>query len=281
MVNRLWAALAVVALGLCLPLVYAQDKLVSGPQVGTDVPGPFHPLNVTGEAAGKKKCLYCAYGEAPVAVVFARDLTPQVASLIKQIDATTVKNKGKDMGSFAVFCSDDEKLEAKLKEFAAKYNRPARAFSQRAHARMFEYHWPGNVRELQNTIERAVLMCKGDTIQETNLPQPKTNTATAAISGYTPPKLAGPAAAALPPDTFAPPLNLPKSVSLEELGNLIVNRINEPQPGQTPEDLFNQLEKIIVRATLQRTKGNKQAAANLLGLYRPRLYGMIKRHELE
>ena len=120
MVNRLWAALAVVALGLCLPLVYAQDKLVSGPQVGTDVPGPFHPLNVTGEAAGKKNCLYCAYGEAPVAVVFARELTPQVASLIKQIDATTVKNKGKDMGSFAVFCSDDEKLEAKLKEFAAK-----------------------------------------------------------------------------------------------------------------------------------------------------------------
>ncbi len=168
-----------------------------------------------------------------------------------------------------------------LKEFAAKYNRPARAFSQRAHARMFEYHWPGNVRELQNTIERAVLMCKGDTIQETNLPQPKANTATAAVSGYMPPSVAAPAAALPPPDTFAPPRNLPESVSLEELGNLIVNRINEPQPGQTPEDLFNQLEKIIVRATLQRTKGNKQAAANLLGLYRPRLYGMIKRHELE
>ncbi len=120
MANRLWAAFAVVALGMALPLVYAQEKLVSGPQVGAEVPGPFHPLNVTGEAAGKKKCLYCAYGESPVAVVFARDLTPEVASLIKQIDATTVKNKSKDMGSFAVFCSDDEKLEAKLKAFAEK-----------------------------------------------------------------------------------------------------------------------------------------------------------------
>lgn len=121
MSNRIWAALAVVALGVALPLAYAQDKLVSGPQVGAAVPGPFHPLNVTGEAAGKKKCLYCAYGEAPVAVVFARDLTPQVASLIKQIDATTTKaKKDTEMGSFAVFCSDDEKLGDKLKDFAAK-----------------------------------------------------------------------------------------------------------------------------------------------------------------
>jgi transcriptional regulator of acetoin/glycerol metabolism len=36
-----------------------------------------------------------------------------------------------------------------------------------------------------------------------------------------------------------------------------------------------------VLAALKRTRGNKQAAANLLGLYRPRLYGMIKRHNLE
>jgi transcriptional regulator of acetoin/glycerol metabolism len=36
-----------------------------------------------------------------------------------------------------------------------------------------------------------------------------------------------------------------------------------------------------VLAALKRTNGNKQAAANLLGLYRPRLYGMIKRHNLD
>lgn len=118
MANRIWAALAVVALGVGLPLVGAQEKFVSGPQVGADVPGPFHPLNVTGAGAGKKKCLYCAFQDAPVAVVFARDLTPQVASLIKQIDAANVKNK--NMGSFAVFCSDDEKLADKLREFAGK-----------------------------------------------------------------------------------------------------------------------------------------------------------------
>ena len=120
MLNRLWTALAVVAVGLSLSWAGAQEKLKSGPQVGTEVPGPFHPLNVTGEAAGKKKCLYCAAGGNPVAVVFARELTPEVKSLIKQIDQATAKNAGKDMCSFAVFCSDNEKLADQLKDFATQ-----------------------------------------------------------------------------------------------------------------------------------------------------------------
>ncbi len=32
-----------------------------------------------------------------------------------------------------------------------------------------KYSWPGNVRELENTIERAVLLCKGDTLQPSDL----------------------------------------------------------------------------------------------------------------
>lgn len=32
------------------------------------------------------------------------------------------------------------------------------------------YHWPGNVRELENCMERAVIICKGDTIQAQDLP---------------------------------------------------------------------------------------------------------------
>jgi DNA-binding NtrC family response regulator len=31
------------------------------------------------------------------------------------------------------------------------------------------YSWPGNVRELQNCIERAVILCDGDTIQPRHL----------------------------------------------------------------------------------------------------------------
>ena len=32
-----------------------------------------------------------------------------------------------------------------------------------------KYGWPGNVRELENTIERAVLLCQGDTLQPGDL----------------------------------------------------------------------------------------------------------------
>ena len=32
-----------------------------------------------------------------------------------------------------------------------------------------KYSWPGNVRELENTIERAVLLCQGDTLMPSDL----------------------------------------------------------------------------------------------------------------
>ena len=72
-----------------------------------------------------------------------------------------------------------------------------------------------------------------------------------------------------------------KPGSIDEIGKLIVDSISDPQDGIDQKDIFNELESGVVLAALQRTKGNKQAAAQLLGLYRPRLYGMIKRHNLE
>jgi len=37
--------------------VVADESLKSGPPEGKNIPGPFHPLNVTGAMAGKKHCL--------------------------------------------------------------------------------------------------------------------------------------------------------------------------------------------------------------------------------
>jgi DNA-binding NtrC family response regulator len=41
------------------------------------------------------------------------------------------------------------------------------------------------------------------------------------------------------------------------------------------------IEKQVIMKTLQRTGGNKQAAANLLGIYRPRLYSKIRKYEID
>jgi hypothetical protein len=37
---------------------------------------------------------------------------------------------------------------------------------------------------------------------------------------------------------------------------------------------------VIVDAALKKTGGNKQATAKLLGVYRPRVYSLIKKHQL-
>ena len=53
-------------------------------------------------------------------MIFAREVSDSLTSLVKKIDAETVKNKGAKMGSFVVFLNDDEKLEDALKSLAAK-----------------------------------------------------------------------------------------------------------------------------------------------------------------
>lgn len=112
--HRSW--LAALSLTLCAGMAFGAD-IKSGPQPGEKLAGPFHPLNINGEQAGKKNCLYCSNGDRPVAMIFAREVTPELATLIKKIDAATVASKGK-MGSFVVFLSKNEDLEAKLKGLA-------------------------------------------------------------------------------------------------------------------------------------------------------------------
>jgi DNA-binding NtrC family response regulator len=48
-------------------------------------------------------------------------------------------------------------------------------------------------------------------------------------------------------------------------------------PNMTLEDI----ERLVIERTLQRTGGNKQAAANLLGIYRPRLYSKIRKYKID
>lgn len=53
-------------------------------------------------------------------MVFAREANTGLTSLVKKLDAETVKRADAKMGSFVVFCNDDEKLEEQLKKWAEK-----------------------------------------------------------------------------------------------------------------------------------------------------------------
>src|SRR5438132_6840614 len=53
-------------------------------------------------------------------MIFAREISDNLTSLVKKIDEATAKNRSARMGSFIVFCSDEEGLEKKLKDLADK-----------------------------------------------------------------------------------------------------------------------------------------------------------------
>lgn len=53
-------------------------------------------------------------------MIFAREISDNLTSLVKKVDAETGKNTKARMGSFVVFCNDDEKMEDKLKGLAKK-----------------------------------------------------------------------------------------------------------------------------------------------------------------
>jgi DNA-binding NtrC family response regulator len=56
-----------------------------------------------------------------------------------------------------------------LSHYSSRYRRPVRGFDPSALHSLMQYSWPGNVRELEHTLERAVLMCRGEQIQPADL----------------------------------------------------------------------------------------------------------------
>jgi hypothetical protein len=53
-------------------------------------------------------------------MIFAREVSDPLTSLVKKIDAATASNRSSNMGSFVVFLSDDESLEKKLQDLVKK-----------------------------------------------------------------------------------------------------------------------------------------------------------------
>ena len=56
-----------------------------------------------------------------------------------------------------------------LQQFNAETGRKMRGFTPQAMELMRKYRWPGNVRELKNVVERAVVLCRGEFIEQDDL----------------------------------------------------------------------------------------------------------------
>lgn len=67
-----------------------------------------------------------------------------------------LNERAKDFDKMATFYLDIMRI---------LYGKPVRHFSAAALRKMKEWAWPGQIRELENVIERAFLVCGGDTIE--------------------------------------------------------------------------------------------------------------------
>jgi len=54
-------------------------------------------------------------------------------------------------------------------QFGTEFRKTVTSIEEAAFQRLFTYAWPGNVRELRNVLERAVLLCKGESISAADI----------------------------------------------------------------------------------------------------------------
>jgi hypothetical protein len=78
-------------------------------QVGANLPGPFHPYNVTGPHKQHFHSLISEHDLDPMVMIFYKnvDFSEPLPALLKQIDNAIDKNPAVRLGSFVVFLPDD------------------------------------------------------------------------------------------------------------------------------------------------------------------------------
>jgi sigma-54 specific flagellar transcriptional regulator A len=154
------------------------------------------------------------------------------------------------------------------------------------------YSWPGNVRELLNLVERLRVCVTGPRITIGDLPAVfRGPAAPPSVNGSTNTTASG----------SIPPMNIePTNRVMDDLGSrlqirgvndtdddaarverdgLFVEHAPRPLLPVNLTELLRDLENEYIDAALEQTRGNRQAAAALLGLQRTTLVEKLKRRE--
>ncbi len=128
-----------------------------------------------------------------------------------------------------------------LQKFGAELNRPTLTVSQAALRCLMTYQWPGNVRQLENAMERAVALSGGRTQVEVS--------------------------------------DLPPDIQRASEGEPFLYGLALPDDGIDFDMFIARIEREVIRKALERTGGNKAAAAQVLNLKRTTLVEKLKRLE--
>jgi DNA-binding NtrC family response regulator len=127
-----------------------------------------------------------------------------------------------------------------LRRSNEKNKRAVTGFEPRAMATLEAYNWPGNIRELENLVERLVIVKGKGTVAVTDLP---------------------------------PTIRTPRALTPSK-GNPMPGL---PQDGTDLRAMLEAVEDRMIGEALERTGGNKNRAAELLGLNRTTLVEKLRR----
>jgi DNA-binding NtrC family response regulator len=124
-----------------------------------------------------------------------------------------------------------------LERAARQYKKQIRGISRSSLRVLVEHDWPGNIRELESEIRRAALVCPAGGVLQPEHLGPSRWSVEQKRKGSEP---------ALPP--------------AEEAA--------APQPAGTLQEKLEDVERIAIEEALRESKGNRSAAARLLGITR-------------
>ncbi len=169
---------------------------------------------------------------------FRRDLLYRLNTLVVQVPP--LRDRVDDIGPLVALF---------LRQISEEWGRPNVKLHPAALDAMLRYRWPGNVRQLRNVVERAIVVCPGDTIHLTDLP----DTVLSAAKRN--------------------PLQIhPSSRAIEKDA--------EEQYG-TLKDQMHLHEIAIIKQAMSRTQGKRKQAAELLGIPLRTLNYKLKEYEIE
>ena len=145
-----------------------------------------------------------------------------------------------------------------LEEYRVKFNKKNLSISSTGMGQLLNYHWPGNVRELRGVIERSLVFCQENIIDQIFIDSSKT-------------------------DLIKPPLKLKiksndptSNKPVENVLAKMINQFAQEKENYTLKDFRDFFEKEIIRQFLLNRKGVQVQVAKDLGLSRETLKKRIK-----
>jgi transcriptional regulator with PAS, ATPase and Fis domain len=143
-----------------------------------------------------------------------------------------------------------------LEKYLVRHSKKVQGITDQAMHALKQYSWPGNVRELENVIERGVILAPaGGRIDLSDLFPSVTS------------EVKKQHLAALAKDGSV--LNRDASTVGDFLDYVLKNQVS-----------LENVESVLLKAAVERSKGNYSSAARMLGMTRPQIAYRMKKHNL-